>query len=67
MSNDPIGLAGGNNLYQYAANPTGWIDPLGWASFTPVPLTEGTVYRQGSGSLTNEPLAKYEVREDMMG
>ncbi|MNJ34083.1 putative deoxyribonuclease RhsC [compost metagenome] len=26
---DPIGLAGGINLYQYAPNPTGWIDPWG--------------------------------------
>ena len=26
---DPIGLAGGWNLYQYAPNPTGWVDPLG--------------------------------------
>jgi len=26
---DPIGLAGGLNLYQYAPNPIGWIDPLG--------------------------------------
>ncbi|HED5893203.1 TPA: hypothetical protein R5R88_003784 [Salmonella enterica] len=26
---DPIGLAGGVNLYQYAPNPLGWIDPLG--------------------------------------
>ncbi|MGQ7249542.1 RHS repeat-associated core domain-containing protein, partial [Halomonas sp. V046] len=26
---DPIGLAGGTNLYQYAPNPTGWVDPLG--------------------------------------
>ena len=26
---DPIGLAGGWNLYQYAPNPTGWTDPLG--------------------------------------
>ncbi|WP_447871319.1 RHS repeat-associated core domain-containing protein [Serratia fonticola] len=26
---DPIGLAGGLNLYQYAPNPLGWIDPLG--------------------------------------
>ncbi|WP_315973426.1 RHS repeat-associated core domain-containing protein [Vibrio rhizosphaerae] len=26
---DPIGLAGGLNNYQYAPNPTGWIDPLG--------------------------------------
>ncbi|RMR09483.1 Rhs protein [Pseudomonas syringae pv. primulae] len=27
---DPIGLAGGFNLYQYAPSPIGWIDPLGW-------------------------------------
>lgn len=26
---DPIGLLGGTNAYQYAPNPTGWIDPLG--------------------------------------
>jgi len=26
---DPIGLAGGLNLYSYAPNPLGWIDPLG--------------------------------------
>ncbi len=31
VSKDPIGLAGGFNVYQYAPNPTGWIDPLGLA------------------------------------
>ncbi|MDN8598864.1 RHS repeat-associated core domain-containing protein [Citrobacter sp. S2-9] len=29
---DPIGLNGGWNLYQYAPNPLGWIDPLGLTS-----------------------------------
>lgn len=29
---DPIGLAGGWNLYQYAPNPLGWIDPWGLTS-----------------------------------
>ncbi|MDN7591196.1 RHS repeat-associated core domain-containing protein [Burkholderia seminalis] len=28
---DPIGSVGGINVYQYADNPTGWIDPLGLA------------------------------------
>ncbi|QMC78474.1 RHS domain-containing protein [Escherichia fergusonii] len=28
---DPISLEGGINLYQYALNPLGWIDPLGLA------------------------------------
>jgi RHS repeat-associated protein len=27
---DPIGLAGGLNLYQYAPNPISWIDLWGW-------------------------------------
>lgn len=26
---DPIGLAGGNNLYRYAPNALGWVDPWG--------------------------------------
>ncbi|MBN3723569.1 type IV secretion protein Rhs [Burkholderia sp. Ac-20379] len=30
---DPIGLAGGANLYQYAPNPISWIDPWGLAKF----------------------------------
>ncbi len=29
ISQDPIGLMGGFNLYQYAPNPVGWVDPLG--------------------------------------
>nr|WP_071759620.1 RHS repeat-associated core domain-containing protein [Burkholderia ubonensis] len=35
VSKDPIGLAGGINVFQYAPNPTGWIDPLGLTSKTP--------------------------------
>ena len=26
---DPIGLEGGSNVYQYAPNPVNWVDPLG--------------------------------------
>ena len=34
VSQDPIGLRGGDNLYQYSANPITWIDPLGLAGST---------------------------------
>ena len=29
ISTDPIGLLGGSNVFQYAPNPVGWIDPWG--------------------------------------
>ena len=31
INQDPVGLIGGDNNYQYAANPIGWIDPFGLA------------------------------------
>ena len=32
ISKDPISYAGGLNLYAYAPNPTGWVDPNGLCS-----------------------------------
>ena len=32
ISRDPIGLLGGSNVFQYAPNPVGWIDPCGLKS-----------------------------------
>ena len=32
ISRDPIGLLGGNNVFQYAPNPIHWIDPWGLKS-----------------------------------
>ena len=31
VNQDPIGSAGGSNLYQFAPNVLGWIDLSGWA------------------------------------
>lgn len=31
ISQDPIGYAGGLNLFEYAPNPLNWVDPLGLA------------------------------------
>ncbi|HBW0987463.1 TPA: RHS repeat-associated core domain-containing protein, partial [Klebsiella aerogenes] len=41
ISQDPIGLAGGLNVYQYAPNPLGWVDPWG---LTSVDATGYSVY-----------------------
>ncbi|WP_408588576.1 RHS repeat-associated core domain-containing protein [Paraburkholderia bannensis] len=35
INQDPIGLNGGLNLYQYAPNPVLWVDPWGLASYDP--------------------------------
>ena len=34
ITQDPIKLIGGLNLYQYCPNPVNWVDPLGWISLT---------------------------------
>ncbi|MGF6393561.1 RHS repeat-associated core domain-containing protein [Pseudomonas plecoglossicida] len=36
IAQDPIGLLGGANLYSYAPNANGWLDPLGWCVSTNV-------------------------------
>ncbi|MGH8451532.1 RHS repeat-associated core domain-containing protein, partial [Pseudomonas sp.] len=35
LTPDPVKLAGGINAYQYAPNPTGWVDPLGLSANCP--------------------------------
>jgi RHS repeat-associated protein len=32
ISEDPIGLDGGLNLYQFAPNAVAWVDPWGWCA-----------------------------------
>jgi RHS repeat-associated protein len=41
ISQDPIGLAGGFNTYQYAPNPVTWIDPSGLSGTPIVVIGEG--------------------------
>jgi RHS repeat-associated protein len=45
ISEDPIGLDGGINLFQYAPNPITWIDPLGLA-LSPVSFPAKQVIKQ---------------------
>ena len=48
ISRDPIGLLGGNNVFQYAPNPIGWIDPYGLSKFKPVTFPPEQVIEQVS-------------------
>jgi uncharacterized protein RhaS with RHS repeats len=41
VTQDPIGLAGGFNLYQYADNSQSWIDPAGLATYNTMPSIDG--------------------------
>ncbi|MDF5835378.1 RHS repeat-associated core domain-containing protein [Pseudomonas syringae] len=41
ITQDPIGLWGGFNLYQYAPNPVGWLDPLGWITYNTMQALSG--------------------------
>jgi len=52
LSSDPVGLRGGINTFQYAANPIGWIDPKGLCAAI---LTKALA-RQGISS--GDPLPK---------
>ncbi|MET1080333.1 MAG: RHS repeat-associated core domain-containing protein [Pseudomonas sp.] len=59
VSQDPIGLAGGANNYQYAPNPVTWIDPLG---LTPCPLITSRVKENNSLHKEAKKLSESESR-----
>jgi RHS repeat-associated protein len=46
ITQDPIGLSGGKNLYGYAPNANGWVDPLGWACWSPKNVAGRKVYQR---------------------
>ncbi len=80
---DPIGLLGGDNLYQYEPNALGWVDPLGWAnrpnngnyhSFFEAPMDSKHIYSSDAiqfNSANKMLLDKFETdsvfRRDMLG
>ncbi len=57
LTQDPIGLAGGLNIYLYAANPAQEIDPLGWCS---TKLGNNMGARKGDG-MANHHLIPEEI------
>ncbi|WP_375140079.1 RHS repeat domain-containing protein [Pseudomonas sp. IPO3778] len=60
---DPIGLMGGENLYRYAPNAPGWIDPIGWCS-AKLGKNMGAAKGDGTG---NHHLISEEVMKNFNG
>jgi RHS repeat-associated protein len=64
ISQDPIGFAGGLNLFRYPENPTGRIDPFGLAGCQCVLLTKHGPFRSNTGSpSSNHALLKPTLAE----
>ncbi|HIH2744404.1 RHS domain-containing protein [Burkholderia aenigmatica] len=63
---DPIGLAGGTNLFQYAPNSLGWIDPWGLSCADTAALTKhaqdtrSAVLARANKGMTDRQLASIE-------
>ena len=66
ISQDPIGLAGGLNVYQYAPNPLGWVDPWG---LTGKPLNSPDISKwlNKGGTVWQEVESKVWVYQDSAG
>ncbi|WP_310681076.1 RHS repeat-associated core domain-containing protein, partial [Burkholderia multivorans] len=58
VSKDPIGLAGGINFFQYAENPTGWIDPLGLARCPTSRAARREAMRQAGIPTSQQPISQ---------
>ena len=57
ISRDPIGLMGGSNVFQYAPNPVGWIDPFGLAKL----FETGTYGSLNGGDHVGDGLQAHEL------
>ncbi|MGP9631250.1 RHS repeat-associated core domain-containing protein, partial [Halomonas sp. AOP42-C1-46] len=69
ISQDPIGLNGGTNLYGYVTNPTGMVDPLGLSGFgfhhlEPLSIPAGEAYGANMPAPTPEPAGQHMTGGD---
>jgi RHS repeat-associated protein len=63
---DPIGLLGGNNVFQYAPNPVGWIDPFGLSECTNTRATRTAKFDEIMADLDKWALVPISGRQKRM-
>ena len=65
ISRDPIGLLGGDNVFQYAPNPVMWIDPFGLISIHDIALNKAKQLKISQG--INDATKISVVRDKVTG
>ncbi|ALI01333.1 MULTISPECIES: RHS repeat-associated core domain-containing protein [Pseudomonas] len=63
---DPIGLAGGLNLYGYGPNPIGWTDPWGWSPRSVLDTSLGGVVGDNMQAQHVTPVAVWKRHDKFM-
>ena len=65
VSQDPLGLAAGENVYIFGPNVQGWIDPLGLCKKKPKPITDPSRLRPAPRGtdpwMPSTPIKSYPV------
>jgi RHS repeat-associated protein len=65
ITQDPLGVDGGFNLYRYVPNPTSWVDPWGWVCNKPGGYKAGDVDVHGNLSpQTNRATGNKNIAAD---
>lgn len=65
INQDPIGLAGGDNFYQFAPNVQGWLDPLGLAKNRGRVQAQGTHLEESVSWDTDKPVTVKDVQDKL--
>ena len=65
VNQDPIGLSGGENFYQFAPNVQGWIDPLGLAKNRGRVQAQGTHLEESVSWDTDKPVTVKDVQDKL--
>lgn len=65
ISQDPVGLLGGMNVWTYADNTTGWIDPFGLTDECPPTTPRGRGRNRVPDRVSGRPTAEQQALIDM--